>query len=121
VVSCPRSNAYVGVGAPPLEAFYAMGVNVAFGTDSLASVPDLNMFMELQAARRIAPKIPASHLLESATLCGARGLGFGDEWGSIETGKRALLIAVDVPPGVNDVEEYLLTGIRPEAVRWLES
>src|SRR5918999_1599812 len=63
VVSCPRSNRHVGVGSPPLEAFYAMGVSVAFGTDSLASVTDLNLFNELAEARRIAPKVPASHLL----------------------------------------------------------
>ena len=119
LVSCPRSNEYVGVGAPPIEAFYAMGVSVAFGTDSLASAPDLNMFAELQAARRLAPKVPARHLLESATLCGARALGFGNVFGSIEKGKRASLIAVDVPERVTDVEEYLLTGIQPEAITWL--
>ena len=88
VVSCPRSNRYVGVGAPPLEAFYAMDVNVAFGTDSLASVADLNMFAELAEARRLAPRVPARTLLESATACGARALGFGDEFGTIEAGKR---------------------------------
>ena len=56
---CPRSNRYVGAGDPPLEAFYAMDVDVAFGTDSLASVADLNLFAELQAARRLAPRVPA--------------------------------------------------------------
>jgi cytosine/adenosine deaminase-related metal-dependent hydrolase len=119
VVSCPRSNRYVGVGSPPLEAFYAMGVTVAFGTDSLASCEDLNMFHELAEARRIAPKVPAAHLLESATLSGARALGFGDELGTIEPGKRAALIAVGVPERLPDVEEYLLSGIDPDAVRWL--
>ena len=49
----------MGVGDPPLEAFYAMGVKVAFGTDSLASVSDLNMFSELAQARRLAPRVPA--------------------------------------------------------------
>lgn len=121
LVSCPRSNRHVGVGDPPIEAFYAMGVSVAFGTDSLASVESLNMFTELHTARRIAPKVPARHLLESATLCGARALGFGDEFGSIERGKQAALIAVDVPDGVDDVEEYLLTGIGPSAIRWVSS
>ena len=119
VVSCPRSNTYVGVGDPPLEAFYAMGVRVAFGTDSLASVADLNMFAELAAARRVAPKVPARHLLESATRCGARALGFND-CGSIEQGSTASLIAVMLPEAVDDVEEYLVSGITPDAVRWLE-
>ena len=69
---------------------------MAFGTDSLASVDDLNMFAELAEARRLAPRVPARTLLESATLCGARALGFGSEFGSIEPGKRAALIAVRV-------------------------
>ena len=119
IVSCPRSNCHVGVGSPPLEAFYAMGVSVAFGTDSLASVTDLNLFNELAEARRIAPLVPASHLLESATLCGAQALGFGADFGTIEPGKRAALIAVVVPAGVNDVEEFLVSGIDPAAITWL--
>ena len=121
LVSCPRSNRYVGVGSPPLEAFYAMDVEVAFGTDSLASVDDLNMFSELAEARRIAPKVPARTLLRSATLTGAGALGFGDQFGSIEPGKRAALIAVRVPEGVSDVEEYLVSGIQPSAIQWLMS
>ena len=120
VVSCPRSNRYVGVGDPPLEAFYAMGVKVAFGTDSLASVADLNLFAELAHARRLAPRVPARTLLESATRCGAAALGFGQELGTIEVGKRAALIAVRVPAGVGDVEEYLLSGIEPSAITWLD-
>lgn len=120
IVSCPRSNRWVGAGSPPLEGFYAMGVSVAFGTDSLASVGDLNLFGELAEARRIAPKVPASHLLESATLCGAQALGFGHEFGTIEAGKRASLIAVRVPDGVTDVEEYLVSGIEPAAITWLD-
>jgi cytosine/adenosine deaminase-related metal-dependent hydrolase len=119
VVSCPRSNRYVGVGSPPLEAFYAMDLDVALGTDSLASVEDLNMFTELAEARRIATRVPARALLRSATLSGATALGFGDEYGSIEPGKRAALIAVRVPDGVNDVEEYLVSGAEPVRLSWL--
>src|SRR4029079_4526154 len=100
VVSCPRSNVHVGVGSPPLEAFYAMDVNVAFGTDSLASVAGLNLFAQLREARRIASRVSARRVIESATLIGARALGFGDDFGSIEVGKRAALIAVRVPAGV---------------------
>jgi len=120
VASCPRSNVHVGVGSPPLEAFYAMDVNVAFGTDSLASVADLNLFSELKEAHRIAPRVPARRLIESATLIGAQALGFGDDFGSIEVGKRAALIAVRIPDGVDDVEEYLVGGIEPDAIQWLD-
>lgn len=121
VVSCPRSNRYVGVGDPPLEAFYAMGATVAFGTDSLASVGDLNLFSDLARARELAPRVPARRLLESATLRGAAALGFGDELGSIEVGKRSALIAVRLPSDAGDVEEYLLSGIEPGAITWLDS
>jgi cytosine/adenosine deaminase-related metal-dependent hydrolase len=121
IASCPRSNAYVGAGAPPLEAFYAMDVDVAFGTDSLASVADLNVFSELKEARRLAPRVPARTLLESATLAGARALRFEREFGSIETGKKGALIAVRVPEDVVDVEEYLLSGIEPEDIQWLDA
>lgn len=121
VASCPRSNRYVGAGDPPLEAFYAMDVDVAFGTDSLASVEDLNLFAELKAARRLAPRVSARKLLESATLTGARALGFGEVLGTLEAGKRASVIAVAVPQGVTDVEEYLVSGIEPADVRWVEA
>ena len=121
VVSCPRSNRHVGVGAPPLAAFYAAGLPVAFGTDSLASVEDLNVFAELAEARRIVPSVPPRTLLESATLTGARALGFDGELGSIEPGKRAALVAVALPGQVQDVEEYLVSGIQPPAIRWLDA
>ena len=114
VVACPRSNAYVGAGEPPLADFYAAGVPVAFGTDSLASVEDLNLFRELAEARRVAPAVPARRLLESATLTGARALGFERDYGSLEPGKRAALVSVGVPSGVTDVEEYLLSGLTTE-------
>lgn len=120
IASCPRSNVHVGVGAPPLEAFYAMDVKVAFGTDSLASVSDLSLFAELREARRIAPRVTSRRLLESATLIGARALGFESEFGSIEPGKQASLLAVRVPGAVDDVEEYLVSGVEPRDVRWLD-
>jgi cytosine/adenosine deaminase-related metal-dependent hydrolase len=119
VVTCPRSNRWTGAGTPPIERFYASGVRVAVGTDSLASVEDLNVFGELRAMRQLAPGVPARRILESATRAGADALGFGGELGTIETGKRAELIAVRLPRGVSDVEEYLLGGIEPADVAWL--
>jgi len=119
LVTCPRSNRWTGAGDPPIQRFYASGVRVAIGTDSLASVEDLNMFTEMAEIRRLAPSVPASRVLESATLAGARALDFGDELGSITPGKRADLIAVRLPAGRRDVEEYLLSGIARPDVTWL--
>ena len=119
IVTCPRSNVEVGIGSPPLQSFYDMKLDVAIGTDSLASAPDLNVFAELREARRIAPRVPARRLLASATLVGARVLGFGKELGSIEAGKRVALLSVRIPNPVTDVEEYLLSGIEPGDVQWL--
>jgi cytosine/adenosine deaminase-related metal-dependent hydrolase len=121
VVMCPRSNRWTGAGDPPIARFFASGVRVAIGTDSLASVATLSVFDELAAARRLAPEVPAAALLRSATIDGAAALGFGDVLGTIAPGKRAELIAVRVPAGVTDVEEYLLSGIQPDAVSWLAS
>jgi cytosine/adenosine deaminase-related metal-dependent hydrolase len=120
VVTCPRSNQWTGAGVPPIDRFYASGVRVTIGTDSLASVGDLNLFAELAEVRRLTPAVPAARILESATLAGAQALGFADELGSIEGGKRAQLVAVRLPADVRDVEEYLLSGIEPRDIRWLD-
>jgi aminodeoxyfutalosine deaminase len=118
LVTCPRSNRHVGVGDPPVARFYQARVPVAVGTDSLASAPDLNVFSELAAMRRLAPEVPASQLLESATRAGAAALGF-DDHGTIAAGsKAASLIVVTAPDQVSDIEEYLVGGITPDLVRW---
>lgn len=119
LVTCPRSNLWTGVGAPPVERFYASGVRVAVGTDSLASNTDLSIFAELAALRRLAPGVPASRLIESATVHGAEALGFEAELGSLEPGKLAALVSVDVPASTPDVEEYLVSGIAPDRIRWV--
>src|SRR5262249_37654972 len=97
LVPCRRSNGHTGAGAPPLAEFYASGVRVAVGTDSLASAPDLNVFSELATMRALAPRVPAASLLESATIEGARALGFDADYGTIEPGKSARLLAVTLP------------------------
>ena len=119
IVTCPRSNVWIGVGEPPIQRFYASGARVAIGTDSLASVGDLNLFSELVALRSIAPHVPAAQLLDSATRAGAEALGFGGDLGVLAPAARAEAIAVDVPDGVTDVEEYLVSGVQPSQIRWL--
>ena len=121
LVTCPRSNRWTGAGTPPVARFYRSGLRIAVGTDSLASVEDLNVFSELHELRRLAPAIPAAAFLESATRHGADALGFGAEFGGLARGKRAELLAVEIPPGVDDVEEYLVSGVEPPQLRWVHA
>jgi len=120
LVTCPRSNTWTGAGPPPIKRFIESGVRLAVGTDSLASAPDLNLFAELARLRELAPDVPASSLLMSATMEGARALRWEDEFGTIEPGKSADLITVALPETVSDVEEYLVGGIGASDIPWLE-
>lgn len=120
IVTCPRSNVWVGGGIPPVSRFYGSGVPVAIGTDSLASTDTLNMFDELAALRRLAPEVDAARLLDSATRVGAEALGFGQHYGTITAGRRAAFASVRLPAGIGarseDVEEYLVSGVSAAAI-----
>src|SRR5688572_1821299 len=119
IVTCPRGNMRTGAGRPPIEEFFDSGVRVAIGTDSLASVPDLNIFSELVEMRRLAPALPPRVLLESATINGARALGFEADFGTIDSGKRDALITVQLDGYVSSVEEYLISGIEASQIGWI--
>jgi aminodeoxyfutalosine deaminase len=120
LVTCPRSNGHTGAGVPPIEEFYHSGVRVAIGTDSLAGAPDLSVFAEMATLHALAPSVPPPALIDSATRQGALALGFGADFGTIEPGKRARLLAVEIPPDTGDVEEYLVSGIGRDQIRWIE-
>jgi 5-methylthioadenosine/S-adenosylhomocysteine deaminase len=103
VVHCPESNLKLASGFCPTARLDAAGVNVAIGTDGAASNNDLDLFGELRTAALLgkgvagdASVLPAARVLRMATLNGARALGLGDETGSLEPGKAADLIAVDL-------------------------
>ena len=103
VVHCPQSNMKLASGACPVDQLLTAGVNVALGTDGAASNNDLNMFSEMQTAAllaklhsRDATALPAAKTLTMATLAGARAMGLADSIGSLEVGKQADVIAVDL-------------------------
>jgi cytosine/adenosine deaminase-related metal-dependent hydrolase len=121
VVTCPRSNAWVGGGAPPVREFVSSGVRVAIGTDSLASVSDLNLFQELRHLRTLAPDVPARVLLSWATRNGAQALGLEADFGSLMPGRAARFLAVRVGAGLIDIEEALVGGIAPGDITWIEA
>jgi cytosine/adenosine deaminase-related metal-dependent hydrolase len=88
----------------------ARGVRIALGTDSLASSPDLDMLAEARLVRRLHPALPGEAILRMATLAGAEALGFDDETGSLEPGKSADLIAVEIGAGAGDPHDLVLRG-----------
>ncbi|XQA70941.1 TRZ/ATZ family hydrolase [Xanthomonas sacchari] len=103
VVHCPESNLKLASGFCPACALQRAGVNLAIGTDGCASNNDLDMFSENRTAAILAKAVAndataldAASTLRAATLGGARALGFGETIGSIEPGKQADLICVDL-------------------------
>ncbi|MCB1827883.1 MAG: TRZ/ATZ family hydrolase [Coxiellaceae bacterium] len=103
VVHCPESNLKLASGFAPITDILEADINVALGTDGAASNNDLNMFGELQTAALIAKAqsesplaIPAAQALEMATINGAKAFGLDKEIGSLEVGKAADMIAIDL-------------------------
>lgn len=103
VIHCPQSNMKLASGICPVSKLLDAGVNVAIGTDGAASNNDLDMLSELQSAAMLAKvdsldpvKMSASQALYAATMGGAKALGLDSEIGSIEIGKQADLIAIDL-------------------------
>jgi aminodeoxyfutalosine deaminase len=120
LVVCARSNRWVGVGVPPITAAFDAGVPLALGTDSLASVEDLNLFAELSFVRGLAPALPSSALLRAATLGGARALGLGG-LGLLGPGATSRAVVRMPPAGTVDVEQWLVADAADTAdLRWLD-
>jgi cytosine/adenosine deaminase-related metal-dependent hydrolase len=103
VVYCPRTHAYFGHEPHPWRRLIAHGVNVAIGTDSRASNPDLSVWNELLYLRRLAPDLDPAVLLELGTTNSARALGLSDDTGTLTAGKSADLAVVEIAPdGASD-------------------
>ncbi|HTW95356.1 MAG TPA: amidohydrolase family protein [Tepidisphaeraceae bacterium] len=106
VVYCPRTHAYFGHPPHRWREMLAAGVNVAVGTDSCASSPDLNLVDDLRLLHRLAPEVEAEKLWKMATISAARALGMEREAGTITRGKWADLTVFPISEG-----EEPLTGI----------
>jgi cytosine/adenosine deaminase-related metal-dependent hydrolase len=109
VVYCPRTHAYFDHDPYPLAEMLAAGVTMALGTDSRASNPDLRMLGEIGQVASDHSGVRPDKILELATLGGARALGLADQIGTLEPGKRADLVAVEIrPAGSNAVQDLVL-------------
>ncbi|MET0089269.1 MAG: TRZ/ATZ family hydrolase [Candidatus Thiodiazotropha sp.] len=102
-VHCPESNLKLASGFCPVVPLLEAGVNLALGTDGAASNNDLDMFGEMRTAALLAKGVsgnaralPAAQALAMATINGARALGLQEITGSLEVGKSADMVAVDL-------------------------
>lgn len=103
VAHCPSSNLKLASGFAPIAALLAAGVNVGIGTDGAASNNRLDMIGELRLAALLGKAVaadpaalPAHQVLRMATLNGARALGLDALIGSLEVGKMADIVAIDL-------------------------
>ncbi len=103
VVHCPASNMKLASGIAPVAALLQAGVNVALGTDGAASNNRLDILSEMRLACLLAKvstgdaaTLPAAEALAMATINGARALGLDRITGSLQPGKDADLVAVDL-------------------------
>ena len=129
VVHCPRSNLKLGSGICPVQKLMDHDINVALGTDGAASNNRLSMLGEMQIASLIGktqhgdPKaVDAWAALEMATMNGAIALGQQEKIGTIEVGKTADLIALDLS-GVHhwprhDIASSLVYATHGNEVAW---
>ena len=103
VIHCPESNLKLASGFCPVERLWEAGINVAVGTDGAASNNDLDLLGETRTAALLAKAVAGSataldahRALRMATLNGARALGIDEHTGSLEIGKFADLVALDL-------------------------
>jgi 5-methylthioadenosine/S-adenosylhomocysteine deaminase len=106
IAHCPRCNAKLGMGIAPLTQFFEHGLTIGLGTDSPASNNTVDPFDEMRIGLLLQRGVSgesdfsryftARTFIRLGTIWGARALGLEDEIGSLEAGKRADVIAVDL-------------------------
>ncbi|MCL4499035.1 MAG: amidohydrolase family protein [Chloroflexi bacterium] len=103
VAHCPGCAAKLAMGIAPLAEFANRGLKIGLGTDSPASNNTMDVFDEMRmglliqrAAYTTVEKLGAERFVRMATLGGAEAVGLSDKVGSLEPGKKADIIAVDL-------------------------
>ena len=138
-VIAPSACMRAGCEAAPLKMMLAEGIHVALGTDNVTANNSYDLFKEMQILGKLTSyrerqpnPIPAKTIVEMVTTRAAEALGLGDQIGSLEAGKRADVIAIDldapgfVPRKAQDIYTALVYAVGGMAVtdvlcdgRWL--
>lgn len=117
ICTCPRANAQLGMGVAPLGEFLKAGLRVGLGTDSPAATESTDMLNEmrmcllLHRATNTRSFLDSSTVLEMATIGGARALRLDDKIGSLEVGKLADIIAVDLSSSHQSAETNPISAV----------
>jgi cytosine/adenosine deaminase-related metal-dependent hydrolase len=118
ICACARSNLALHGRLPLIEEFLDAGVNVALGTDSLASSPSLNLFEEMAFVADNYPGLRPEVILGMASINGAKALRRSD-LGTIKPGQTAQLIFVELEADSAEGAAQQLVLSRPTGVEWL--
>lgn len=122
IIHCPQSNMKLASGICPVATLQEEGINIALGTDGAASNNSLDMFTEMRSAALLAKihRADAAALkdwqaLETATINGAKALSMDEKIGSLEMGKQADIIAIDLSqleqqPVYNPISQLVYTA-----------
>jgi len=127
VAHCPSSNLKLGSGIAQVAKMLERGISVSLGADGAPCNNRLDMFTEMRTAALLQKALhgpealPATRALQMATIDGARALGLENEIGSLQTGKRADVIVVDLAQihssPQTDVVSSLVYSTQPSDVR----
>lgn len=126
VAVCPTSNELLKTGDAPVSKFIEHGLRFGIGTDSVASNPEIDLLLEARKARSLLEKQPGStrgrslvspkEIIKMITIDAANLLGYGNELGSIEPGKRADFVIVGYDDQATDPYDYLATNASKSSV-----
>ncbi|HKZ81502.1 MAG TPA: 5'-deoxyadenosine deaminase [Pyrinomonadaceae bacterium] len=127
VLHCPSSNLKLGSGIAPITEMLERGISVSLGADGAACNNRLDMFTEMRTAALLqkvvhGPQVvPATQTLRLATIEGARALGLEAEIGSLEVGKKADVVIVNLDalhstPRPTEVTSAIVYAAQPEDV-----
>ena len=121
VVFCPRSNRNMNSGKPGIQKALLNNIQTALGTDSLSSNTDLSLFSEASYVLDNYPSIRPDRVIEMITLNPARALGREKDFGSIEQGVKADLLAVSIKSRIDEsnIAEALIRSGKEGAWKWV--
>ena len=111
IAHCPSANLKLGSGIAPIPKYLKEGIQVSLGADGASCNNNLSMFMEMRLASLIQKPVYGSEVLDAetifrlATIEGAKSLHIQNETGSIEAGKKADLVLIDLDSSRHSLSE----------------